>query len=154
LIVSTRRFGALEVADDAIITFPDGLPGLEGKRFVLIQIDDAPGAQWLQSATDPDVALLIVDPVELDPEYRVDPRPHELDPIGAPSVVAGVVECRIVVGPGPTPGELRMNRLAPLLFNVETRLAMQLPLVGSAYSARDVWPPPPVASADEDDGPR
>jgi len=34
--VNSTRFGEIEIRDDAIISFPEGLPGLDGERWALV----------------------------------------------------------------------------------------------------------------------
>ena len=56
--VATTRFGEVEVPDDTLITFPEGLPPFEGKRYILLHREDSPMIEWLQSVEEPDVALM------------------------------------------------------------------------------------------------
>jgi flagellar assembly factor FliW len=58
----TSRFGTLEVKEDKIINFPQGLIGLPWlRRFVLIDHRDTP-VKWLQAVDDPDIAFIVVPP--------------------------------------------------------------------------------------------
>jgi len=58
----TSRFGTLEVREDRIVNFPQGLIGLPWlKRFVLIDHRDTP-VKWLQAVDDPDIAFIVVSP--------------------------------------------------------------------------------------------
>ncbi|HRP08859.1 MAG TPA: flagellar assembly protein FliW [Gemmatimonadales bacterium] len=59
--IETRRFGTLAVPADAMLEFPNGLPGFgEMRRFVLLPVRDDLG--WLQSAEHPALAFLLVRP--------------------------------------------------------------------------------------------
>ncbi|MBI5057037.1 MAG: flagellar assembly protein FliW [Nitrospirae bacterium] len=65
----TTRFGDLEVTEEKIITFPDGMVGLPDlKRFVLIDHKDTP-LKWLQSFDDPDMAFIVASPEFVTAEY-------------------------------------------------------------------------------------
>lgn len=139
--VRTTRFGDLEIAEEFVYTFPEGLPGFDGKQYVIIQNEDNPVVQWLQSTHDPGIALMMMDPLLLEPRYAYNPRPNELAPIRSETVDSGV-ECRVIVRRGDREGELYANLFAPVLFNVGERRAMQLPLVGSQWGVREVWPRP------------
>ena len=141
--VETTRFGAVDIAEDRFITFSDGLPGFPGKRYVLLHDERNELVQWLQSAEDPDVALLLMDPLVLRADYAVTPKPDELRPIEPGDAPEDNVVCRVIVRSAERPQELYVNFFGPVLFNVERRLAMQLPLVGSAYGVREIWPEPP-----------
>ena len=142
--VTTSRFGEVDIPDESVITFPEGLPGFDGKLYYLIHSEENPTVHWLQSAIDPDVALILMDPLLLDPSYEIKPRPQELRPIKAGDEPNETVLCRVIVRPADNDGQLFVNLFAPLLFNVQERLTMQLPLVGSPYSVRDIWPKAPV----------
>lgn len=73
LRLETSRFGNLEVSEDRIIHFPDGLLGFHGlKRYVLIDYKDTP-LKWLQAVDDPDVAFIVADPAIFAPDYSVKP---------------------------------------------------------------------------------
>jgi flagellar assembly factor FliW len=61
-IVSSRRFGRLEVSASEVIEFPEGLIGLGGSRYVVVRTDASSPFAWLQSAEDPDLALPITNP--------------------------------------------------------------------------------------------
>ncbi len=148
--VETSRFGSVDIPDDRVITFPEGLPGFDdNKLYVLIHSEENPTVHWLQSASDPDVALLLMDPLTLDPTYEVKPRPDELRPIDPGEDWAASVLCRVIVRNGDQDGELFANFFAPVSFSVEKRVAMQLPLVGSKYSVREVWPKRDAGRSDD-----
>lgn len=67
----TTRFGALEVAEDRIVNFPDGLLGFPDiKRYILMDYKDTP-LKWLQAVDDPDVAFIVTEPAVLFPDYNV-----------------------------------------------------------------------------------
>ena len=136
--LATTRFGELEIAEEFVYSFPEGLPGFEGKRYVLIQHPDNALVAWLQSAHDPAIALMLMDPMLLEPEYHYDPRPNDLSPIEKDSLDG--VDCRVIVRRGERDGELFVNLVAPVLFNSARGKAMQLPLVGSPWSVREIWP--------------
>ena len=70
--LKTSRFGELEVEEDKIVDFPDGLIGLpDTKQFILIDHKDTP-LKWLQAVDDPDIAFIVVPPDEISENYNVD----------------------------------------------------------------------------------
>ena len=70
--VHSRRFGALEVAPEELIDFPEGLVGLGGSRYVLVQTDVDSPFRWLQSAEDADLALPVADPWAFFADYALE----------------------------------------------------------------------------------
>src|SRR5688572_27922137 len=133
--IESTRFGAIEPREDQIYTFPEGLPGLIGKHYVLIEKG---AAYWLQSCEEAAVALLVVDPKILVPDLAIPSKLEELRPI-EPGDGSGLVY-RVTVKSGEAPGELTLNLFAPIVLNPSKRLGMQVPLVGSSYGTRQVWP--------------
>jgi carbon storage regulator len=122
---------------DRELEFPEGLPGFEGKRFVMIE--DSPTVQWLRSVSDPQVKLMILDPKRITLAYEPKPKPAELSPIDGDREGSGI-ECRVVARTGEQPGQAYLNLFAPILINFSKSLAMQVPLVGSGYGVREGWP--------------
>jgi flagellar assembly factor FliW len=137
--VSTARFGEVEVTDDRVLVFPEGLPGFEGKQYVLLERPETPSIEWLQSLSDPNVSLMVLDPSRFDLGYEPKPKPAELSPIEGDAETAKIA-CRVVVRNGERPGQSYLNLFAPILINFSKRLAMQVPLVGSGHDVREEFP--------------
>ena len=88
--VETTRFGPIEVADDEVVLFPDGLPGFGGAhRMVLVGAGDLVGVEggvghhslyWLQDVVDPDLAFLTTVPWLAYPDYDIDVDPNGSSP--------------------------------------------------------------------------
>ena len=55
--IDSTRFGTLEVRDDTVLTFPDGLIGLPGQRYALVAQSERTPFYWLHSVDHPDVAV-------------------------------------------------------------------------------------------------
>lgn len=69
----TSRFGLIEVAEEKIIYFPEGLPGFPMiKRYILMDYKDT-ALKWLQAVDDPDIAFIVVEPTLLNPDFSVIP---------------------------------------------------------------------------------
>ena len=78
--LNTRIFGEVDIEDEKIITMPFGLVGFPDlQKFALIHDKDRPvGAVWyLQSMDDPDIALPVIDPLCVKPNYN--PQINEAD---------------------------------------------------------------------------
>ena len=69
--VTTSRFGGLQVKEDRVINFADGLLGFpEIKRYVLMEYGDTP-LKWLQAVDNPDVAFIVASPSVISPGFKV-----------------------------------------------------------------------------------
>jgi flagellar assembly factor FliW len=111
--INSTRFGALEVAADAIIEFPAGLIGVGGRRFALIATDaDAP-LHWLQSLEHADLALPVTDPWRFFADYEVELSEAEAARVGLEE--ADGVAVWVTVGAAPDLGDFTANLRAPIL---------------------------------------
>lgn len=138
--IETTRFGALEVPDDELLTFPEGFPGFAGKRFAVLEREEGRDLlQWLQSVVEPGVAVMVLDPTRLGLDYAPKPKDAEVSLIRPEA--EDPIAVRVVVRNGEEPGRAVLNLFAPILINFSKRLAMQVPLVGSGYGVREPWPP-------------
>lgn len=146
--VETTRFGTVEVED--VYDLPEGIPGLEGRRFALIPDPETPLVTWFQSLHDPAVALPIVDPSDLPIEYDAEAKPSELYALLGPDEPVSTLRRRVVIQEGERPGEILLNLFAPLYLHPERRVAVQVALVGSGCSIRHPCPPRTEAPEPED----
>ena len=94
--VQTTRFGSIDVDDDELVTFGDGLPGFPGeRRMALLGAGGLPGASagdghhslfWLQDADDPELAFLTIVPWTVYPDYDIEIDASTLDGADADDV--------------------------------------------------------------------
>ncbi|WP_366923011.1 flagellar assembly protein FliW [Metallumcola ferriviriculae] len=70
--VISKRFGELEVDQNAVINFEEGLLGFNSaKQFVLLDVPENPLFKWLQSVDSAEVTFLLVDPFVIKKDYSV-----------------------------------------------------------------------------------
>ena len=70
--LQSTRFGALEVPDEAVLDFPNGLIGFGGSRYALLARADEAMFVWLHSLDDPSVAIPLTNPWRFFADYAVD----------------------------------------------------------------------------------
>ena len=74
--IQTKVFGEIEISEDKVITFVNGIVGFpELKRFVLLHDEEkgtGAGIRFLQSIDEPGFAMPVMDPLVVKPDY--DPR--------------------------------------------------------------------------------
>lgn len=135
MLIETKRFGSLEVEENQIITFPEGLPGFSGqRRFVLVDLQEGSPLKFLQSVDDPDLAFLVAEPLTFFPGYRVLVQPEDLTPIALEMPERGIVVAIVSV-----PEEFKqatVNLKAPVVINPETALGRQVIVEGEEYGIR------------------
>ena len=133
--VKTTRFGEIEVPDETLITFPEGVIGFkEARGFVIFDCGDQGLFKWLQSTDIPELAFVICESHLIVPNYKVIIGQKERDLLQLESTDDAAV-CLILVIPE-DPQETTGNLLGPIVMNAKTRLGMQLVLVNPEYSTR------------------
>jgi flagellar assembly factor FliW len=80
--LKSTRFGDVDLADEAVVDFPNGLIGLRGTRYALVPHDDTGTFLWLHSMEDPDLALPVTKPWTFFPTYEVELSDSEAERIG------------------------------------------------------------------------
>src|SRR3954465_13580663 len=83
--IESTRFGSIEVPDDGVIEFPNGLIGLAGTRYALVAKEEDSAFVWLHSNTDPSLALAVTNPFQFFPNYEVVLSDSEAERIGITS---------------------------------------------------------------------
>ena len=111
--VNSTRFGELEVPAEALVDFPDGMIGVGGRRFALLEREESGAFKWLQEVGQPDLALPVTDPFAFFPDYEVVLSDEEAARIGVTD--PGQAQVLVVVRADEDPGQISANLLAPIL---------------------------------------
>jgi flagellar assembly factor FliW len=114
-IVNSSRFGELEVPGEALIEFPEGMIGVGGSRFALLEREESGAFKWLQETAQEDLALPVTDPFTFFPDYEVVLSDEEAERIGITDPAAA--EVLVVVRADEDPGQISANLLAPILVS-------------------------------------
>ena len=77
ITIDSTRFGSLEIPDEAVIEFPNGLIGLGGTRYTLLTREESAPFLWLHSVDDGSLAIPMTSPPKAAATSR---RPRSLRP--------------------------------------------------------------------------
>ena len=135
MLIHSTRFGELEVQESQLITFAHGLPGFPDETaFVLLPYDtDSPFA-FLQSAGEPNLTFLVVEPFAIFPDYEFKLEDAIVQELGlSPDNLPQVFN--IITIPEKTE-EMTANLLAPIVINRASRNAAQVVLEKLPYTTR------------------
>lgn len=125
--IDTYLFGKVDVSEQMLINFPDGLPGFEQcKRFALIHEQDNPAESsfTLQSVDDAQVAFQIVDPASYGFNYELQLSDEESEKLKATSI-ADLVVMLILFRREDKSSPIEASVWAPLVINTTTRIGIQ-----------------------------
>ena len=136
--INTKNFGEVEIADEKIITFENGIIGFPDlKRFALLHDEDKGdnvGIRFLQSLDEPAFAMPVMDPLIVKPDYD----PEVNDELLA---VAGHINADniLVLVTATIPGDLTkmsVNLQGPFVINVDEHKACQVIVENSDYPVK------------------
>ena len=133
MIVETSRFGQLDVDENRLITFEQGILGFPNQlRYALIQTGDNSAFYWLQAVDRPELAFVVCDPRLFIPDYVVPIRKEDLAGLG----LADTEGTQVFVIVNKVNALMTGNLQGPLLINTATRAARQMVLSDKRYSTR------------------
>ena len=133
--VNSTRFGELQVDESAVFTFPMGLLGFgKLRRFIVLDHREDSPFKWLQSVEDPDLAFIISDPLFFKRDFHVSVRRQEIAIIEA--VADEDLVLSVIMTVPQDPQQMSANLLAPLIFNVVNRRAVQYVLTDARFPVK------------------
>lgn len=133
--LSTPRFGEVNYTDKDIITFPEGIIGLESNlRYLILRPPESKPFLWLQSVDDPQVALPVIPPDLLIPDYQVDLTAQLKAALQVDKNEKVDLYC--IVYSEKEPKSTTVNLLTPIVVNSAKRLACQVMVEKKPYTSR------------------
>jgi flagellar assembly factor FliW len=114
ITIDSTRFGALDIPDDAVIEFPNGLIGLGGTRYTLIAREESAPFLWLHSVDDPSLAIPVTNPWSFFASFEVEISDAEAERIGVSD--PSQAEVLVTVRAGESVEDFRANLRAPILI--------------------------------------
>lgn len=135
MIIHSTRFGDIEVREEKLLHFPNGLPGFQNERkFAFLPNGEYSPFAFLQSATDPDLTFVIVNPFAFFKDYEFTLTDEVLGEIGlSEKMVPDIFNIVRIQGPLES---ATANLLAPVVINWENHVAMQVVLEKTPYTTR------------------
>ena len=106
--IDSTRFGRFEVEDDLLLTFPDGLIGLPGNRYVLVAQSETAPFYWLHSVDHAQVALPVTNPWLFTSDYEVRMPEEDARRLGLATPGVSGAPTRVALG-------VRLRLLEPTL---------------------------------------
>ena len=131
--LETVRFGEIEIDEERIFDFVMPIIGFnELRKFVIIDLNKDSFFKWLQSVEDPSLAFPVVSVYSMNVDYSIDLSDNVVDKLKITNVESLLV-MNIASIPQDDPQGTTLNLLAPIIFNLDEKLAGQIILSGSGY---------------------
>ena len=129
MLVKTRFFGEVDIEDEKILTFDNGIMGFEDmKRWTLIY-DIEKGSEgpisWFQSLDTAELALPVINPYTVTAVYEPVVEDELLKPLGEFKDEELVTLLTITI-PSEDPSKTTANFRAPILINPVNRKGIQV----------------------------
>ena len=127
--VNTRLFGEIDIADDKIIEFPNGIIGFPDlTKFTLIYDKDedqkSRSLMYLQSMDEPQFAMPVVMPNDIFPDYNPTINDDLLEDVGNLTPANTYVLVTITVPKDLT--RMTVNLKGPFVINTDTLKGVQI----------------------------
>lgn len=134
--LNTDYFGEIEIKEDEIINFPDGLLAFEDKKsFIIIDnSDDELPFQWLQCIDDPALVFVIMNPFLFKKDYEVDIPDGVVKKLEIQDETKVAIYTILVIPDDIT--KMTANLIGPLVINSFNRTGKQIVLDNRKYSAK------------------
>lgn len=138
MLIKTRCFGDIDLEEDKILTFDNGIMGFEDcKRFAILYDNtegDAPSISWLQSLDEESLAIPVINPLLVKPDYNPVVEDALLDPLGELTQENMAILLSVTVPPDIE--KMTANLKAPFIINSDTRKGRQIIVENADYAVK------------------
>jgi flagellar assembly factor FliW len=138
MLVKTKHFGEIELDEEKILYFENGIFGFEEyKKYTILyddEGDEKPDISWLQSLEEPALAIPIVNPFIIKPDFNPEVDDELLKPLGVLTEENIVVLVSITVPENVE--KVTANLKAPFIINSDDRKGAQIVVENSDYEVK------------------
>lgn len=134
--IVTRLFGEIGVDINKVIHFPSGIIGFEKyKQFMIIHDAEATATNivWLQSLDEPDLALPVINPLLVKPDYNPVVEDELFKNIGELNEDEGEMLVFVTMTVPPDITKITCNLKAPIIINPVTLRGCQIIVENEDY---------------------
>lgn len=136
--IQTKVFGEIEIAEEKIITFVNGIVGFpELKRFVLLHDEEKgneAGIRFLQSIDEPGFAMPVMDPLVVKPDY--DPRVSDEMLMQVGNISQQNLLVLVTVSVPSDLEKMSVNLQGPVIINAEEHKGCQIIVENKEYPVK------------------
>ena len=130
--INTLRFGEIEIAEEKILEFEHGLPPFDHcQKFTLVKLEETDPFLWLQSIDEPELALAVVNPFCLFPDYLPAVTDDVMEAMGNPPDEDMLIFTVAVITREYQ--NMYTNLVSPIMVNPHNNKARQVIMDNSPY---------------------
>ena len=134
--INTLRFGELEIEEQDVVRFADGIPAFEDEHeFLVLPYEEGTPYMFLQSMATPELAFLMTDPFVFFPDYSFELDDENMDKLEI-KTMDDVLVCTLISIPRSGVADMTTNLLAPVVINRHTMQAKQIVLEKTQYTTK------------------
>lgn len=137
--INSRLFGEIDIEDDKVISFDNGIIGFEAYTKYALIFDAEKESQktimWLQSMDEPELAFPVIDPMNIYDGYNPVVEEEWLAPIGGIDNMEAIYVLVVLTVPSDLT-KMTANLKAPLIINTDTKKGCQMIVNNEEYSVR------------------
>ncbi|MEC2064116.1 flagellar assembly protein FliW [Bacillus inaquosorum] len=135
MIIHTKYHGQMNVKEEQIILFENGIPGfLEEKQFVILPLSEDSPFVTLQSVTSENLAFIVVSPFIFFKNYEFDLDESTAELLDIDNIED--VEVMTILTMAEPFEKSTANLLAPIIVNRKNMMAKQVVLHDSSYTTK------------------
>ncbi len=136
MIIATTRFGQVEIKNEDILTFAEGLLGFADlKKFVLLDDPSDEIFAWLQSCDAGAIAFPLLEPEIFSDTYNVTMSKSDMEALKVKEQKDAHYFSIITIPEDPT--QMTANMKAPIVINMKEKLARQCVLQDNNLAIRE-----------------
>ena len=135
MLIHTINFGDMEIPQDKVITFKEGLPGFsQNHRFAILELDELEPFRYLHALDGLPIALYVINPFLVEPGYEFKLTESDMEDVGSSN--ASELTVLSVATIPEDPNEATLNMMAPIVINEKALCGKQVILHESKYSVK------------------
>ena len=134
--INTIRFGEIEVAENKVIHFREGIPAFEDeKEFLIIPYDEGSPYVFLQSLQTGELAFLMTVPFVFFPDYEIEIDDESIDELEIEKQEDLLIYSLITIPSGKIK-DMTTNLMAPIVINQTNLKGKQIILDKNKYKTK------------------
>ena len=141
MLVQTKHFGEIDLSENKIITFDNGIMGFEEYKRYTILYDSSkeeegrrPAISWLQCLDLKELALPVINPILVKPDYNPYVEDELLNGLGELTEENLAIFLTMTIPSDIT--KMTSNLKAPIVINADTRKGCQIIAENPDYAVR------------------